>query len=346
VLALTGSNGKTTTKELIHSILSTTFNVWATPGNYNNHIGVPLTMLGLREEHDMAIIEMGASGLKEIELLCKIAKPTEGFITNIGLAHIEGFGGVDNILKGKTELYEYLRKKSGLIYLHADDAKLSKVITGYPHIYSYAFSELLDGLDNQVLARLKTHGDFIEMELLDQTNNESQLVTVRSDMYGDYNALNILVAIAVGRNHGVSWERIVEGVFQYLPKNNRSQILELGGMRIVLDAYNANPTSMQHALNAFRKVNGKKCAILGTMNELGEETEKYHASILSTAQEIGLDQVVLVGEHWPEINDVLHYSEVNDLIDDHHFLIEARFENILIKGSRSIRLEKILQIFE
>ncbi len=327
IISLTGSNGKTTTKELMTRVLSTTYQTQATKGNLNNHIGVPLTLLSILPIHEMAVVEMGANHQKEIEQLCRIAEPDYGYITNFGKAHLEGFGGVEGVIKGKTELYQYLQKEKKNVFINEDDPIQLEKSQG---IESFSFG--------------RTKGDV----LVEEIDNDSPFVSVRyqgmeikSHLIGNYNFSNIASAIALGHYFKIEKEKIQKAIEHYIPENNRSQLIEKQGKQILLDAYNANPSSMSVALENFSKLPGMKTVILGDMFELGEYAEKEHQHIANFALEKQFDQILLVGNHFNNCqNNLTSFTSTQDLIE--YLKKNEVNEKILIKGSRGMKLETIL----
>ncbi|WP_312194886.1 UDP-N-acetylmuramoyl-tripeptide--D-alanyl-D-alanine ligase [Epilithonimonas vandammei] len=326
-IGLTGSNGKTTTKELISIVLSKKFNVQFTFGNLNNHIGVPLTILSIRNSHQIAVVEMGANHQKEIELLCKIAKPSLGYITNFGKAHLEGFGGVEGVIKGKSELYDYLRTHNQTILVNSADpvqAEKNKVYNnkitfGTPES-NYSFSPLS-----------KDH--FVGL-----VYKETEII---SNLTGRYNYDNISAAISLGLHFGLDIRDIKQAIEEYFPSNMRSQIQKKDGKTLVLDTYNANPSSMQASLENFRTFLGTKLIIIGDMLELGEESAAEHQHILDFAKTCGFDSIITVGPNFKNINTNLAFLNTSELAD---YLQSnpVTQENILLKASRGIALEKII----
>ena len=302
IIALTGSNGKTTTKELIHSVLSTTFNTVATQGNLNNHIGVPLTLLSLKEDTEIGVVEMGANHPGEIELLANIAQPDAGLITNFGKAHLEGFGSLEGVVKAKSELYDYLKNTNGLIFANADDPKIMAQLKGQDPI-TYGTETTA-----RVSATLLTEKDAIRIEV-DQQEIQTQLS-------GAYNGYNALAAYAIGRHFGVSPQNAKRALESYIPDNNRSQLIRKKDLHITLDAYNANPTSMQAALASFSKKEGKKIAVLGQMNELGKHTETEHKQLVDWIKTSSIDDCYWVGSAFaPFISSDKYFSTVDQAID-------------------------------
>ncbi len=284
VIGLTGSNGKTTTKELTHVVLSATHNTLATIGNLNNHIGVPLTLLRLRPEHQLAVIEMGANHQGDIQELCEIAEPDLGFITNIGKAHLETFGGLEGVAKGKSEMYRYLAPRGGTILVNASDPKLM---------------ELSEGLSGRLL--YQTKGSPVLLELLE---SEPQVIysdgfghRVKTHLSGSYQLGNLAAALAVGHHFGVPLDRAHEAVADYVPQNMRGQLIECGSVRVMLDAYNANPTSMEAALRSFAAMpwDGPKIPVLGDMLELGDDAPMEHAAMVRLCNDLGFETAAFVG---------------------------------------------------
>ncbi|MBV1924591.1 MAG: UDP-N-acetylmuramoyl-tripeptide--D-alanyl-D-alanine ligase [Flavobacteriaceae bacterium] len=333
IIALTGSNGKTTTKELINCVLSKKYKTTATIGNLNNHIGVPLTILSMDSETEIGVVEMGANHLKEIELLASITQPNYGYITNFGKAHLEGFGGLEGVIQGKTELYRYLKEHNQSVFINANDIKQLK--------YSEEINKITFGDKNQ---------DF-QIELLAATNKLSvtfQDLTIQSHLIGIYNFNNIAAAIAIGSYLKVSNEDIKEAIEAYIPSNNRSQIIEKESNKIILDAYNANPSSMMAALENFIQYDGKnKLLFLGDMFELGSDSEKEHQHIVSFIEKNVEGVAYLIGENFyntktnaSNIHKIEHFEALNSLLENQIF--EEQY--ILIKASRGMALERILDI--
>ena len=288
IIAITGSNGKTTTKELINATLSQKFNTVATIGNLNNHIGVPLTLLSMDSKTEIGIVEMGANHLNEIEFLCSIAKPDYGYITNFGKAHLEGFGSIEGVIQGKSELYKYLIKHNKTIFVNGND-KIQ--IERTQKANTYTFGTIKDN-SNIIIDLINAH-PFVKV-LYNNLEIQSQLI-------GTYNFSNISAAIAIGNYFKVGDSEIKLAIENYVPTNNRSQITEKGTNTIILDAYNANPTSMEAALRNFEKQEGfQKIAILGDMFELGNEAEKEHQAIIDLVSTMLLDQVIVIGKHFFE----------------------------------------------
>ena len=322
IIALTGSNGKTTTKALMRAVLGTTHKVLATDGNLNNHIGVPLTLLRLTTAHSHAIIEMGANHLKEIAFLCEIAQPTHGLITNVGKAHLEGFGSEEGVLQGKTELYDFIAKKGGIIFINQDDNKLLNSIGDVTHT-SYKPSEFRITQDQPTLTLV------------------NQNIEIPTQLVGTYNKENIAAAVSIGVYFGVSLVKAAKAVSDYTPNNSRSQLMTLNGKTLTFDAYNANPSSMKAAIAAFAKRSGKKAVILGHMAELGTYESAEHQALVDLVKKQGFETSYWVGKPYEHLVTTHYFSSVDKL---NLFLknnpIEA--DQLLIKGSRSATLEKVL----
>ena len=327
-IGLTGSNGKTTTKELIHAVLETQFKTSATSGNYNNHIGVPLTLLAIQPDTEMAVVEMGANHQKEIAFLSSICEPNFGYITNFGKAHLEGFGGVEGVIKGKSELYDFLRSNGKTVFVNPEDTiQVAKTID-------------IDSIPFYVDMSFVTDQPFVQLKVDD--------VLIQSHLVGEYNYNNIAVAVTIGKHFGISLENIKSAIENYVPKNNRSEILKKGSNTIILDAYNANPSSMEVALKSFAKAEGEhKVVILGDMFELGEDSAKEHQAIADLTIALGFNQSYFIGEHFAQIKtsgqqfstfeDFAEFMKANTTLSD---------ASILIKGSRGMKLERTLELLE
>ena len=331
IIGLTGSNGKTTSKELIFSVLKLQFKTIATTGNLNNHIGVPLTLLSIEPETEIAIIEMGANHLKEIELLCNITDPDYGYITNFGKAHLEGFINLEGVIKGKSELYTYLMKKSRLIFINNNDNKQLEITKEYTNKFTFGKT------NSNVNYSVNTINPQISISIED--------VTIKSPLFGEYNVENLAAAICIGKYFNMSNTLIKEGVENCIPNSNRSQIIEKGSNKIILDAYNANPTSMQLALVNFNDISEKnKILFIGDMYELGENSHEMHQDIVSTIEEMNFDQTYLLGDLFNKTkfsSKIKAFANLEDLNNNIN-LEEISNSTILIKGSRGMQLEKIL----
>lgn len=335
IIALTGSNGKTTTKELINAVLSKKYNTLATIGNLNNHIGVPLTLLRFNKKTEIGIVEMGANHQKEIEFLCDIAQPDYGYITNFGKAHLEGFGGVEGVIKGKSEMYDYLKNKNKLIFVNLDDTiQNEKTIT----VNRFSFAVNTSQSDVRITA--------VEANPMVKITYNNLLIN--SHLIGIYNANNINAAITIGNYFKVSDEQIKEAIENYIPENNRSQLIQKGSNEIILDAYNANPSSMTAAITNFIQLEKEnKIAILGDMFELGKESLIEHKKIVESLENQKKIQIYFIGKdfYWNKINsNHLHFFE--DFNSFSKFIEANKPTNslLLIKGSRGMALERILEI--
>jgi UDP-N-acetylmuramoyl-tripeptide--D-alanyl-D-alanine ligase len=339
VIALTGSNGKTTTKELIHAVLKQRYNVLATVGNLNNHIGVPLTLLSLNSTNNIAVVEMGANHQKEIEQLCEIAQPDQGLITNIGKAHLQGFGGEEGVKKGKGELYDYLRKHDGIIFINKQSEKLVEILKGYEKIISYGA-----GNNTEYSGVAINDGSLLRVQI-----TKPFLMEIKTQLTGNYNLENVLAAVAVGAEWKVAPEQIKTAIENYTPANQRSQIIKKNNITIILDAYNANPTSVEAALKNFEiSFAGKKIVALGDMLELGDESEQEHFNIGALLKSINLHEVILVGPNFKSVAEQFHFYHFNDSLSAMEYFSKMKEDTftLLIKGSRGVKMEKILEGFE
>ena len=362
VIGITGTNGKTTSKELISTVLSKEYNVLYTQGNLNNHIGVPLTLLRLNRSHNIAVVEMGANHPKEIEFLCKIARPNYGIITNVGKAHLEGFGSFEGVKKTKGELYDFIRSVDGKIFLHADNPHLCEMVysdtepvevsmiagTNIP-----AFANGLETIkygeaeENFVSGSIISCTPYINVSLRLNGNasGEKTSYKIETNLIGDYNLSNILSAACIGRYFGVMDEEIVSALQEYTPTNNRSQCTRTEKNTLIVDAYNANPTSMEAALKNFSKIEttSEKVLILGDMKELGEDSEAEHNKVLALIQSLGFTKVYFVGSEFAKVSgsEFACFENVESLAE--YFAQNPISDStILIKGSNSTRLTKIV----
>ena len=333
IIALTGSNGKTTTKELINAVLSQHFNTVATRGNLNNHIGVPLTLLSMTESTEIGIVEMGANHLKEIEKLCNIVSPDYGYITNFGKAHLEGFGSIQGVIKGKNELYQHLQMHGKIVFVNAHDTTQMQ--------YSKGIQRITFGNDQQDChVRLKDASNKLIVIYKD--------IKIQSNLIGLYNFHNIAAAIAIGDYFKVPVEKIKKAIEEYIPNNNRSQLLEKGPFSIILDAYNANPTSMMAAIENFKQANGKhKILFLGDMFELGNDAELEHQHIASYLAENAIGVTYLIGSNFfktetnaAHIHKMKTYEHLQQHLEKHPYTEGF----LLIKASRGMALERILEL--
>lgn len=333
VLAITGSNGKTTTKELVHAVLSSRYRTYTTEGNLNNHIGIPLTLLRIKKDAEIAVVEMGANHQKEIEGYCRYTKPSHGIITNCGKAHLEGFGGVEGVRKGKGELYDHLRAHQGTAFVMWDYDYLRTMSAGIPNIITYGTCEA------SIVGRAIKSEPFLEAII--HVNGKD--ISIKSQLVGDYNLPNLLVAVTVGSYFNIDAEQIRSSIENYIPSNSRSQLVEQDGNQIVLDAYNANPSSMKLAIENFSKGNTEnKILFLGAMAELGEESLAEHQAIVDLIAQHQWKNVVLVGGDFLKLNHP--YISLPDSAAARHWYLEQQLTGytLLVKGSRSMKMEKVL----
>ena len=329
IIGLTGSNGKTTTKELISSVLARKYKSQYTFGNLNNHIGVPLTLLSITKEHEIAVIEMGANHQKEIELLCSLAEPNIGYITNFGKAHLEGFGGFEGVIKGKSELYDYLKENNQTILVNEADEIQREKTKNYSKKITF-------GADDSQYYFEK----FIENNLVGITYKGQK---IQSNLTGDYNFTNICAAVSLGLHFDIDFEEIKAAIENYKPTNMRSQVVEKNGKTLVLDTYNANPSSMALSLNNFSQFAGSKTVIIGDMLELGEESVTEHQKIWELAQSLNLDEIITVGSIFKQVNPSEKSFKNTDELIEYLKQNPLKNKNILLKGSRGIALEKIIE---
>lgn len=331
-LAITGSNGKTTTKELVHAVLSTKYKTYTTEGNLNNHIGVPLTLLKLRQDAEMAVIEMGANHLREIASYCEIARPSHGLITNCGKAHLEGFGGVEGVRKGKGELFDFLREHGGTAFIMKDYDYLDTMSRGISEIHTY-------GSSGAELNGLAADGQYLGVKFTDGFSG-----SIQTHLVGAYNLPNVLAAVAIGKYFKVPEENIRKAIEEYSPTNSRSQLVEKNGHRIILDAYNANPSSMKAAIENFAAMEGSnKILALGGMAELGDSSLQEHAAIVKEIARHAWGDVLLVGGDFLRVDHSFRSFQTPEQAGDwlrQHRTAPAYF---LIKGSRSMQMEKLME---
>jgi UDP-N-acetylmuramoyl-tripeptide--D-alanyl-D-alanine ligase len=335
-LAITGSNGKTTTKELVHTVLSRRYNAYTTQGNLNNHIGIPLTLLQIKPDAEIAVIEMGANHQKEIEGYCKIVLPTHGIITNCGKAHLEGFGGVEGVRKGKGELYDYLRANNGEAFVMWDYDYLRNMSAGIQKIVRYGSSEA------DYEGTVVSSEPFLEVSL---TKGITPAL-IRSQLVGDYNLANVLVAVTVGKHFGVAERNIIDAIESYAPSNSRSQLVHKENNEIILDAYNANPNSMRAAIeNLSRQPHASKVVMIGAMAELGADSLREHMDIVSLLQQHNWKDVILVGGDFGKIDH--NYRFFSDSKQASEWLKQNPVSEslVLVKGSRSMQMEKVMDAF-
>lgn len=327
IIALTGSNGKTTTKELINAVLSKKYTISATKGNLNNHIGVPLTLLSMTPKTQIGIVEMGANHFGEISFLCEIAKPDYGYITNFGKAHLEGFGSLEGVIEAKTELYRYLKKTKGVAFLNSLDAmQLEKSIDLKRYMIGDAIKSIVSD-------------DFVKVQVED--------IKINSNLLGAYNHSNIATAIGIGQYFDVPLTKIKAAIEEYVPDNKRSQLINKKDTTIILDAYNANPTSMEAAIMSFKNNLAKnKILILGDMFELGKSAKKEHQQIVDLATSLGFDSIVLIGENFFKTKSVAPIKYIDfDAFKTSFNKTDYKKATLLIKGSRGMALERIVDLF-
>jgi UDP-N-acetylmuramoyl-tripeptide--D-alanyl-D-alanine ligase len=335
-LAITGSNGKTTTKELVHAVLSSQFKTATTQGNLNNHIGVPLTILSIPDDAEMAIIEMGANHQREIAGYCTVALPTHGMITNCGKAHLEGFGGVEGIRKGKGELYDFLRSNDGTVFINSNMADLMQMSEGIRQKVFYGQSKGSFNAEMVAASPLLT----VEISRLDWG-----LHHLHTNLIGAYNLPNIEAAICIGDHFGIPFPKIAQAISTYIPNNARSQLMTKGTNSIFLDAYNANPSSMKVAIENFAsQTHSNKWLFLGAMMELGEESVQEHQALIDLLQALKLEQVVLVGGDFGNTHHPYPFFGNTKIAGNWLAANKPEHALILIKGSRSTGMEKLLDL--
>lgn len=333
-IGVTGTNGKTTTKELIHAVLSTTHKTYTTKGNLNNHIGIPLTLLSIRDDAEMAVIEMGANHQKEIENYCKYVLPTHGIITNCGKAHLEGFGGVEGVQKAKGELFDFLRANNGTAFIMNDYDYLQRMSKGISSVITYGTSEA------DVVGKLSQTEPFLSLFI----EKGADIDLLHTQLVGDYNLPNILAAVTIGKFFRVSEENIRMAIETYQPSNSRSQLIEKNGNKIILDAYNANPSSMKVAIENFARMKtDNKILLLGGMAELGESSMQEHEDLIALINQYQWKEVILVGGDFLKTTN--NFKKFANSEEARQWLNEQRYENsyLLIKGSRSMKMEKVIE---
>jgi UDP-N-acetylmuramoyl-tripeptide--D-alanyl-D-alanine ligase len=339
-IAITGSNGKTTSKELIHAVLSTSFKTYTTEGNLNNHIGIPLTILKIKEDAEMAIIEMGANHLQEIAGYCTYSMPTHGVITNCGKAHLEGFGGLEGVRKGKGELFDYLRLHGGTSFVMWDYDYLREMSKGIKTLFTYGTN------DADITGGVDSSSGLLKVAI----KAGADIGIINTNLVGGYNLPNVLLAVAIGKYFKIADDKIKMALENYRPSNSRSQLIERDGNKIVLDAYNANPTSMSAAIENFAKMTGGtetgrsgKVLMLGGMMELGSESLAEHQNLINLIKNYNWKEVILVGGDFNKtIHPFLYFensTQAKTWYNNQHF----NHCNILIKGSRSTMMEKVLE---
>jgi UDP-N-acetylmuramoyl-tripeptide--D-alanyl-D-alanine ligase len=332
-IAITGSNGKTTTKELVYTVLTSHFKTYTTQGNLNNHIGVPLTLLSIPKDADMAVIEMGANHQKEIESYCSYTLPTHGMITNCGKAHLEGFGSEEGVKKGKGELYDFLRAHNGTVFIMEDYPYLQSMSQGITHLIGYG-----------------QHSGQIQGEAMDadgmltvKINKGIALDTIATNLVGIYNLPNVLAAVTIGQYFKIPNEKIKVAIENYIPTNSRSQLVQWKNNEVILDAYNANPSSMKLAVENISRLNkANKVVCLGGMRELGADTLVEHQMLIEQLKQTNWSEVLLVGSEFKNCNHNYHYFDT--VQDAKAWLISKQFSGytMLIKGSRGIQMEQLI----
>lgn len=342
IIAICGSNGKTTTKDLVSAVLSSHYPIHFTKGNFNNHIGVPLTLLAMPANTAVAVLEIGANNIGEIDALCKIAEPTHGLITNIGKEHLEGFGGLEGVKQGESEVYRYLATHKGMAFISKDEPFLEELAAPVKKKLFYARSESFDWNNPIYEIRMLEALPFVKSAFRD---DNGEVVEVQSQLFGKYNFANIMTAIVLGRYFKVPSQKIKTAIESYQPLNNRSQIKQLKSNTFILDAYNANPSSMEQAISNFKEMNtARKIAILGDMLELGEASAEEHQHIAQLTLAQDFEQVIFVGNEFQKVisdEAALHFPNVVALRE---WFEQQVFEHttFLLKASRGIQLEKML----
>ncbi|MBI9066484.1 MAG: UDP-N-acetylmuramoyl-tripeptide--D-alanyl-D-alanine ligase [Salinivirgaceae bacterium] len=347
VLAITGTNGKTTTKELVTRVLSKKYKTASTKGNFNNHIGVPLTLLEITKEHEFAVIEMGANHQGEISLLCKLAAPDFGLITNVGKAHLEGFGSFEGVKKAKSELYRYLYENDGTAFINYDNELLEDLNPPHSAIYygTRGFTHCQ--------GRIESNGVFLKFRWVssddDNISNEiewkkdGKLITTK--LIGEYNFENALAAVCIGKKFNISERRIKQAIESYTPQNNRSQFTETSKNRIIIDSYNANPTSMKASLENFTKLTAtNKIVILGDMFELGAAAIREHGVVMALLEEYEIENAILIGSLFKNYSEVGNFNFFSNTEEAANYLekIDLKDHLVLLKGSRAMKLEEII----
>jgi len=333
-IAITGSNGKTTTKELVSAALASHYKIYTTQGNLNNHIGVPLTLLSIKQDAEIAVIEMGANHQKEIESYCSYTLPTHGIITNTGKAHLEGFGGIEGVKKGKGELFDFLKNNNGTAFINWDYDYLQEMSKGIQQIIKYGTHHA------DYIGSIKISEPFLQVAFSKGIN----INTIQTNLVGDYNLPNVLCAVAVAKHFNVPEEKIKQSIQNYIPSNSRSQMIEKGSNKIILDAYNANPSSVKAAIENFAKMNAaNKIIMLGGMMELGETSIAEHANIVCLIEQYKWKEVILVGGDFKTThNNFLYFNNAREA---KQWLQQQHLQNtyLLVKGSRSMQMEKVLE---
>jgi len=332
-IAITGSNGKTTTKELVYAVLVSHFKTYTTQGNLNNHIGVPLTLLSIPKDAEIAVIEMGANHQKEIASYCAYTLPTHGMITNCGKAHLEGFGGVEGVKKGKGELYDFLRAQNGTAFIMADYDYLQTMSQGIPHLIGYGqFNGQIQGeaIDTDGMLTVKI-------------NKGIELDSIQTNLVGNYNLPNVLAAVTIGQYFKVPNGKIKTAIENYIPTNSRSQLMQWQNNEVILDAYNANPSSMKLAVENFAKLNkANKVVCIGGMRELGVDTLMEHQMLIDQLEQNNWSEVLLVGAEFKDCNHNYHYFDTVQAAKVWFDSKQFSGHTLLIKGSRGIQMEQLI----
>lgn len=338
IIGITGSNGKTTSKELLYAVLSRKYKTLATKGNLNNHIGVPLTLLSITNDVEIAIIEMGANHQHEIEFLCNIAQPEFGLVCNVGKAHLEGMGGYEGVKKTKKELYDHLRLNNGIAFVNSDDINLIEMSAGVEK------KEYFGSQTNaRVCGRILNSDPFLSIEI--KLKGITEFSKINSHLVGDYNLNNILGAICIGDYFDVQMSEMIAGIESYEPSNNRSQAVKMGSNNVIMDAYNANPSSMSAAVLNFSKVHAEnKMLILGDMFEMGEESMREHLTMIELVHQLKFTNVLFVGKDFSaskkyEFNFFETTEEAKSFLENN----KPKNSTILVKGSRGMKLETLTE---
>ncbi len=342
LLAITGSNGKTTTKELIAGVIGSHYKTHSTKGNFNNQIGLPLTILSAPKDSEMIILEMGANHIGEIKLLCEIAEPSHGLITNIGKAHLEGFGDIEGVKKGKGELYDFLATNNNMAFVNMDEPFLTDLAVSIRKKLFYTQSESPNPSTIPFEVKFNGANPYVNLTFLSE---KKELVSAQSNLIGKYNFNNLMTAVVIGKYFKVPSHKMISFIENYRPKNNRSQIIVADNRTIILDAYNANPTSMTQALDNFNAIEAdKKIAILGDMFELGKDAGEEHQHIVEYAEKYNFSELYVIGKHFSacRLASAQSYDDVASF--KANFNIEKiEKSHILIKGSRGMKLESIIE---
>lgn len=330
VIAITGTNGKTTTKELLHAVLSSHYNTYTTVGNLNNHIGIPLTLLRIKKDAQMAIVEMGANHQREIAGYCLYTEPTHGLITNCGKAHLEGFGSLEGVKIAKGELYDYLRANDRTVFVNTQLDYLVKMSEGIRNRVLY------NGEDSKIKGQAMKGTATLQVRI-----NENEII--HTQLAGDYNFHNVMTAVAVGDYFNVPLNKIITAIEQYQPQNARSQWMDWNGNKVLLDAYNANPSSMRAAIDNFASLDvGEKILALGAMKEMGKDSDAEHEALIQHISQFRWKEVLFVGEEFKNVPSTFHHFKTSA---EAHLWLKAQSlhnTNILVKGSRGSQMEKIL----